>query len=233
MFRANLRTQELHNASVIREVATAVEKVLLISSACMLSGWTALSSAGVVLLPTDISVAATAQETTGLHPGDRITFDLSVTNLGPEPANGLLIRTSPIVDELDVFSASAKDCAGDVVLGIADLGNSYYYTFGWHPGPLGSDIEVGQTLSCKLSIDYASAAPSVFPVTFQFSSYLTDQNPSNNAAVVVLHRAVASATPVPVFSLGGMILLSLSLMLLGAARSSTSYSGRRLDRRHL
>jgi hypothetical protein len=103
------------------------------------------------------------------------------------------------------------------------LGNSYYYIIEWHPGPLGSDIEVGQTLSCKLSIDYASAAPSAFPVTFQFSSYLTDQNPSNNVATVVLHRAAASVTRVPTLSVGAMILLSLSLVLLGSARSFAKF----------
>jgi hypothetical protein len=167
---------------------------------------------------TDLAVDVSADPSSGLHPGDRITFHLGVENLGPGVANGLTVSSSAIVDELDVFGISTSDCNGDVGVGVADLGNSFYYVIRWHPGPLGGDIAPGDILTCAISIDYTASAPASFPVTFQFSSTVSDLNPVNNAATVVLEAAALPPSAVPATDRLGTILLSAGLAAISILR---------------
>jgi len=124
--------------------------------------------AGPIVLPTDVSVALTASPTSDLQPGQRIEFTVSITNNGPEPVDDLVIRSSPIFNELDVYSVTAE-CEGDLILTVVDLEDSYYFTFGWFPlTDEWPPIPVGETRTCTLTLDYTAAAPNVFPVTLAF-----------------------------------------------------------------
>jgi hypothetical protein len=185
--------------------------------ASWLLGAAAVTYAGEAF-QTDLAVAVSVDPSSGLHPGDRITFHLAVENLGPGVANGLTVSSSAILDELDVFGISTTDCNGDVGVGVADLGNSFYYVIRWRPGPLGGDITPGDVLTCAISIDYTASAPATFPVTFQFSSTVSDQNPANNAATVVLNGAAQPPSVVPTMDRLGMILLSAGLAVISIFR---------------
>lgn len=167
---------------------------------------------------TDLAVTFSADPSGGLRPGDRLTFHLTVESLGPGVANGLVVSSSPIVDELDVFGISTTDCDGDVGVGVADLGDSFYYVIRWHPGPLGGDIEPGDILGCAISIDYTASAPATFPVTFQFSSTISDQNPTNNAATVVLRGAAQQPAVVPAADRAGLGVLFSALAAISFFR---------------
>jgi len=124
----------------------------------------------------------------------------------------LALGSSPIYDELDVFTASSSGCDGDLILAVADLEDTFYFLYTYFAvadGPLA----VGETRNCYLTLEFTPWAPSVFPVTFDMSSYV-DLDPSNNSATVFLRRPVAIATPVPTLSPIWLGLLTCLLMAI-------------------
>jgi hypothetical protein len=155
-------------------------------------------AAGPVVLPSDISVELTAEPNVNLQSGQRVNFTISITNHGPEPVTSLGLQSSPIYDELDVFTASA-DCDNHIVLAVVDLEDSFYYLYNWYAVWPDDPMDVGETRNCYLSLDFTPWAPSVFPVTFDMSSY-ADLDPSNNSVTVFLRRPVAVVEPVPTLS---------------------------------
>lgn len=156
-------------------------------------------AAGDVVLPSDISVALVGEPSINLQSGQRIMFTLSATNHGPEPVADLVISSSPIYDELDVFTASV-DCENNLGLAVVDLEDSFYFLYVWRAAFQEAPLAVGETRDCYLSVDFTPWAPTVFPITFAFANYLSDLDPSNNSATVFLRRPVAIATPVPTLS---------------------------------
>lgn len=171
------------------------------------------AAAGDDVLPSDISVTLTAEPHVNLLSGQRIQFTIAATNHGPEPVNGLPIRSSPIYDELDVFTASA-DCNNNIVLSVVDLEDSFYFTFSWFAARPESPLGVGETRSCVLNLDFTPWAPAVFPVTFALLAF-DDLDPSNNSATVTLERAVAGApAAVPTMSVASLLLLAAVLVAL-------------------
>ncbi len=175
--------------------------------------------AGTVLLPSDVSVRLSADITTNLSPGDRPTFTISVTNHGPDPlggpsANGVVVTSSPIYDELDIASASANGCDYDLVLSVVDLENSFYFRFSFFAAHPTRVLAVGETRTCQLSLDYTPWAPPVFPVTFALNGFETDPDTSNNAATVELVRAPSAAAPIPVTTWPWSLLLVSGLAIL-------------------
>jgi len=179
--------------------------------------------AGTVMLPSDISVSLTADIATNLSPGDRPTFTLAVTNNGPQSLGGsgspygVAIRSSPIYDELDVYSASAVGCDNDLVLSVVDLENSYYFRYTFYAAHTDRALAVGETRTCQLSIDYTPWAPPIFAVTFAMSGYETDPDTSNNSATVELIRAPVATASVPATSRPWSLVLMLGLILLARA----------------
>lgn len=170
-------------------------------------------SAGPIVLPSDLSVALTAEPNVNLQSGQRIAFTISVTNHGPESIDRLAIRSSSIYDELDVFSASSSDCEGDIILAVVDLEDTFYFFYTYYAAFQELPLAVGETRICHLSLDFTPWAPSVLPVTFAMMSY-TDIDPSNNSATVFLRRPVAAPAPVPTLS-------SMSLLLLAGLLAGT------------
>lgn len=165
-------------------------------------------------LPTDLALQFSAAPNTNLHPGDMISFTLSVTNLGPEVVNGFGVYSSPIFDELDLFEGGTTNCDNRLVIAVADLENSFYYVLNWYAvgGAAGPPLQPGETLSCHFTLPYTQWAPAEFPLTFHPPSDFSDLDNSNNSATVVLHRAaapVASATQVPTLSAWSLSLLAL------------------------
>jgi hypothetical protein len=177
------------------------------------------AGAGDVVLPSDVSVALTAEPSTNLQSGQRVTFTISVTNHGPEPVDRLAIGSSPIYDELDVFTASSSDCEGDIILAVADLENTFYFLYTYYAAFQESPLAVGETRNCHLSLDFTEWAPSVFPVTFAMSSFETDIDPSNNSATVFLRRPIA-VTSIPTLSPTWLVLLAGLLAAVGLMRRS-------------
>jgi len=193
---------------------------------CLLICGCANVAAGPIVLPSDISVALTAEPSVNLQSGQRIMFTISATNHGPEPVNGLPIRSSPIYDELDVFTGSAE-CDDNIVLAVVDLEDTFYFTFTWFAGLPESPLAVGETRICYLSLDFTPWAPPVFPFTFAMS-VVDDLDPSNNSATVFLRRPVAVAAPVPTLSpiwLGLLTCLLMAITGIYGERSRTRASG--------
>jgi hypothetical protein len=170
-------------------------------------------SAGDVVLPSDISVALTAVPSDNLQSGQRVNFTISVTNHGPEPVDRLAIASSPIYDELDVFTASSSGCDGDLILAVADLEDTFYFLYVYYAAFQELPLAVDETRSCYLSLDFTPWAPSIFPLTFDMSAF-DDLDPSNNSATVFLRRPVAFAAPVPTLSPIWLGLLACLLMAI-------------------
>ncbi|MEO5625615.1 MAG: hypothetical protein ABIQ70_06390 [Dokdonella sp.] len=172
-------------------------------------------------VPSDISVAFTAEPNVNLQSGQRVNFTLSVTNHGPDPVNRLALGSSPIYDELDVSSYSSSGCDGALLLGVVDLENSFYYLYAYQVVGPDSPMAVGETRTCRFSLDFTQWAPPVFSLTFDMRTF-DDLDPSNNAATVVLRRAVVAPTTVPSSSPAGLGLLVLVLLVTAWKRQTRS-----------
>jgi hypothetical protein len=176
-----------------------------------LAGSTSLS-AGTIPIPADVSVSLTAEPTSNLHAGQRIAFTLSVTNHGPEPAAPVALLSSPILDELDLSTATV-DCGNALGVIVVDLNDGFHYLYSWEPTNGLTPLEVDETRNCYINLDYTEWAPDVFTLTFELSSFIVDLDSSNNSATVTLRRASAGSPPVPApsISIGGMLLLAAAL----------------------
>jgi len=130
------------------------------------------------------------------------------------------LGSSPIYDELDVFSATA-DCGNDLVLAVVDLNDGFYYLYDWFPTQE-SSLAVGETRYCYLNLEFTEWASDTFSLTFSMPDFLVDLDPSNDSATVTLQRASAVATAVPTLSPMALVLLMALTMLVGAARCLTS-----------
>jgi hypothetical protein len=193
----------------------ALRAALGLGLACSASLW-----AGTIPLPSDISVGLTAEPDSNLQSGQRIGFTISVTNHGPEPAAPVSLGSSPIYDELDVFSATA-DCGGDLGLAVVDLNDGFYYEYAWFPTQE-SPLAVGETRYCYLNLDFTEWAPDTFSLTFSMSDYLVDLDGSNNSATVTLQRAIAGVpTPVPILSPMSLLLATFVVASAGLAAISS------------
>jgi len=177
-------------------------------------------TAGPIFLPSDVSVALTAEPSVNLQSGERIAFTISITNRGPEPVTRLALGSSPIYDELDVNSASI-DCGYQLVLAAVDLEDSFFYIYIWYAVWPDDPIDVGETRDCHLSLDFTPWAPSVFPVAFDMSVF-DDLDNSNNSATEFLRRPVAVAAPVPTLSPIWLGLLVCLLMATAGIRRTQS-----------
>ena len=82
------------------------------------------ASAGTISLPADVSLSFTAEPHSNLHSGERIAFTLSVTNNGPEPAAPVALLSSPILDELDLSTATV-DCGDTLGVSAVDLNDGF------------------------------------------------------------------------------------------------------------
>lgn len=178
--------------------------------------------AGEIELPSDVSIALTAEPNSDLKPGQRITLSLTASNLGVAPVTGLVAGSSPIFDELDLGTGVVVECDGRFGVAVVDLENSFYFVYRWTvTAPDLDPLAAGETRSCQIEVDYTVWAPVVFPLTFD-TTIFTDDNPANNSATVTLLGAVAAPTPVPMLQQGGMVALLVVLAALGtmAARRS-------------
>lgn len=189
--------------------------VLLLGASCAEH-----ASCGTIQIPSDVSVSLTAEPNAGLEPGDEVTFLVSVTNLGPETIDGLVVSSSFFHDQLDVGSLTIEACEGGplgaVVVDYSD-GRFDYYVH-WYPVlPSSPPLDVGQTIACSFSMRITDTAPLVYPFSFDLGGSLVDLNPSNDSATVVLRRAggIAVATPVP--ALSPFALCALAALLAGMA----------------
>lgn len=175
-------------------------------------------SAHATTVPTDLALQFTATPNADLHPGDVISFTLSLTNHGPEAVDSFGVYSSPILYELDL-NRITTDCDNRLVLAVADLENGFYYVLNWYA--LGTEdpptpLQPGDTLTCLFSIPYTQWAPPEFALTFRPPSDFHDLDDSNNVATVVLRGSTAFAlTAVPATS--PLALILLALLLVGSA----------------
>jgi hypothetical protein len=172
--------------------------------------------AGTIPILSDVSVSLTAEPDNNLQSGDRIAFTISVTNNGPEPASPVSVGSSPIYDELDIYSTTA-DCEDNLGLIVVDLDNGFYYSYAWFPTDE-SPLAVGETRYCYLNLNFTEWAPDTFSLTFSVPDFLVDLDPSNNSATVTVQRASqgsATTTPVPTLSPLALVMLVGLLTSLG------------------
>lgn len=185
--------------------------------ALCLAGSTSLS-AGTIPIPADVSVSFTAEPTGNLHSGQRIAFTLSVTNHGPEPAAPVALLSSPILDELDLSTATV-DCGNALGVIVVDLSDGFHYLYSWEPTNGLAPLEVDETRNCYINLVYTERAPDMFALTFELSNFIVDLDASNNSATVTLQRAPAGSLPVPLPSTSVVGLLLLAAALAGPALS--------------
>lgn len=189
--------------------------------------WCALAQATPA--PTDVVVQFSATPNTDLHPGDVISFTLSVTNLGPEPVAPFAVASSEIYDELDLFDGGTTNCDDHLVLAVLDYEDHFTYELVWFPlgaGDLNARLQAGETLTCDFTRPYTQWAPPEFPLTF--TSDLEDLDDSNNSATVVLRGPTAFAlTAVPATSPLALTLLALLLAVAAGLGLSSCRRGRR------
>lgn len=185
--------------------------------AILVLDWCLCALAHGTTVPTDVAVQFSARPSTDLHPGDVISFDLSVTNLGPEPVAAFAVGSSEIYDELDLFDGGTTECDDHLVLVVLDYEDYFTYALVWFPlgaGDPNAQLQVGETLSCYFTLPYTQWAPPEFSLTFE--SNLEDLDASNNTATVVLRGSTAFAlTSVPATS--PVALMLLGLLLAGSA----------------
>lgn len=179
----------------------------------------ASASAGTIPVPADVSVSLTAEPSSNLHTGQRIAFTLSVTNHGPAPTAPVALLSSPILDELDLSTATV-DCGNALGVIVVDLNDGFHYLYSWEPTNGLTPLEVDETRNCYIYLDYTEWAPDMFTLTFELSSFIVDLDPSNNSATVTLQRAPTGSLPVPLpsTSILGLLLLGAALASLATAR---------------
>jgi hypothetical protein len=176
-------------------------------------------SAGTVILPTDISTTLTASPSNNLRPGQLIDFTMTVTNQGPAPFHGFVIRGPNIFNEFNPFVAS-NDCG--LITAVVDLQTTSYYYFSWYflAPPDGSDLAVGETRTCHFIEALTLHAPTVTPFSIGLPGYFVDPNPTNDRSTVYLVRAL---DPIP--TLSPWVLLSLAGLLAAIARRQLRLHG--------
>jgi hypothetical protein len=176
---------------------------------------------GQFTIPADVSVQMSAVPTAGLLTGQPFVVTLTVTNHGPEPADPLMIISSAFTNKLDP-SVGEIDCPYMGVV-VSD-GETYYYQYAWIP-TIGGAIEIGQTLTCHITLALSASAPDIYVFGFEIPSFIEDLDPSNNSASVTLRRA--AATVLPAMSVPGMLAMLFTLGLAGAlaARSNRRLLG--------
>ena len=167
-------------------------------------------NAAEIILPSDVSVTLTATPSVDLVPGQPITFTLSVTNLGPVPVHVLGIDSSAIYDQFDLHTAQV-DCTA-IVLNVVDGETTFYYYYQWYPAFF-SDLAVGETRACHLTLALTSQAPAVMPFSFGLPSFIADPNPSNDRVTVLLQQQVVPSIP----ALSPAMLLLLAGVLAATA----------------
>ena len=164
----------------------------------------------IVPVPSDVAVTLTATPGVDLVPGQPITFTLAVTNLGPVPVHRVEIISSDIYDQFDLSSAQV-DCNG-LVRNVVDTTTGFFYYYSWYPADV-SDIAVGETRICHLTLALTAQAPAVMPLCFGLPSYYVDINPSNDSATVLLQQVVPS---IPALSAAMLLLLAGVLAVIAA-----------------
>ena len=178
----------------------------------------------IVYLPSDVSVSMEAVPNVGLQTGDWVNFTLSVINNGPEAVDRLSLMSSSFLDELDVAAGRLGVCTGPLGVIVSDFIGGYEYFIIWDPvfpkDPALLTLDVGETRTCQFSMPLTSAAPDAYSFSFSLGGSLSDLDPFNDFAEVVLRRAppAAPAAPVPTLSLTLLGLLSGLLGLLGSIR---------------
>jgi hypothetical protein len=167
-----------------------------------------------VSVPADVQITFTASPTDHLAPGQPIQATLIITNLGPNPVKQLIVESSHYVDE---FYFTSGDCQ-HVGLIVEDFANGYDYITVWFAvnaiNAQITQLDVGQSLTCHLSLVLTPAAPLTYSVSFGMPDDYIDINPSNDRATITLQQAIPA---VPATTRWSLALLALLMAGLAAA----------------
>jgi len=180
--------------------------------------WIALSGEGMsqtVVVLSDVSVTFTAVPTSGLVVGQPIDFTLTVTNIGPNQINDLLVESSNFVFEFGAFSQVTGDCF--LLTRVSDTTTGFFYNLDWFVtgSSTGSKpLAVGQTVTCHFRTSLSSSAPTTTLFSFGLPSYYTDVNPANSRATVTLQEVLPV---VPTISRLAEMLLGALLLAVGSS----------------
>jgi hypothetical protein len=151
----------------------------------------ASASVWAVTVPADIKVTLTANQTDHLVPGQPIHASLTITNLGPNPVQNLIVQSAPVVNEYEI---AAIDC-NHFFLVVHELNNGgYFYQEVWFAvGAINSQttqLDVGQSLTCNITLSLTTAAPLSYTFSFGLPTDYIDVNPSNDVGSVVFQHDV-------------------------------------------
>jgi uncharacterized repeat protein (TIGR01451 family) len=165
-------------------------------------------------------VSLSASPSSNLVPGEAITFTVTVTNLGPEPAQYLVLQSSLYTSEYTGFVSDPSEC---YIFGSVLDGATPAYYVNWSIAnvigiPGSPAFGVGETKTCHLRTSLTSSAPLVGTFSFTVPTYFIDLNPINDTGVVTLTRALPPPKPVPATSLLVLALLAGLLLSGGAYR---------------
>lgn len=176
--------------------------------------------AGDVQLPSDVSVAVSAEPTSNLVPGQPVTFVVAVTNNGPAPLLNFGISSSPLYPEQIDLYGSTTDCAV-VVTSVTDGTLDYYYDVTWYPTDSSYTssndlpLAVGETRSCHFTFPVGFAPPPTFTIDFHLGNLWNDTNATNDMGSVRL-RLAAAVEAAPMFTLPAEGMLTFGLLALAA-----------------
>lgn len=141
----------------------------------------------------DLSIQKTSSAMGGIDPGASLSFTLTVTNAGPDPATNVVV-----IDTLPAGFVYASNTCGAAVVG---------QDFTWNVGGLAS----GAMASCTIDGSVDPAFIGSLVNTASVSARETDPNTADNQSTVT----VSVRPPVP--ALGPGALAALLILLAGAA----------------
>ena len=163
-------------------------------------------------LPSDIAVTLSADKTTNLKAGDRITFTMTATNDGPQPLTYFSINGPHIFTEFNRPGLNWNDCPMLTDTGDTDFGP--FWVLVWFPSGLCSENPVApsEVRTCHFTLIVGDGLPANYTFTVGLGTYFSDTDSTNNTASVSLQRAIAQIPALSTFSL-----ILLSFLLLGLA----------------
>ena len=190
----------------------SLKRVLLY---CAFATAPAAVHAGSLVLPSDVSVALSADPAFRLEPLEPINFTLTVTNNGPNPVPLLVVNSAAIYDDQFTVYDGTSDCG--LITSVADGPTSYWYYREWY---LASEVlgypplDPGEVRTCHFTESLWYSAGRETSYSFGIPETWSDPDPSNNIATVDLFRAVPT---VPIPAASGFSLAALAAFLAAMA----------------
>jgi uncharacterized repeat protein (TIGR01451 family) len=147
----------------------------------------------------NLAVTKTASTTT-FTPGQQVTYTITVTNFGPEPATAITV-TDVLPAGASFVSVAGATCAGTTTVTC---------TIPALAANASTVITLVVTANGSAPIANTASATAAAPA---------DATPANNAATVTINPAIVSPAAIPTASEWGLLLLALALACVALKRA--------------